>query len=115
MKISRTELEKMIRQLRAVLAVLEAQLEPSEIPPEILAEMKSKMERRICLAWDHEIPEGERVSRGLCETDYATTMARIRRGTESENELMQKGQLAPRATKRPQKRRETLRSKKRKS
>jgi hypothetical protein len=55
------------------------------------------MENRICLGWDHEIPIGENTLRGLCDTCYSTLMARIRRGQETESELMIVGKLGPKA------------------
>lgn len=87
----------MVRQLEGILAVLKAEIEPVEVPPEIAKEVHRKMEARICLAWDHEIPHDHVVWRGLCETDYNTTMARVRRGEENEIELMMQGKLGPRS------------------
>jgi hypothetical protein len=98
MAISRTELEKIARQLRSALEVIEAELAPIEIPPEIQAEVERKMAARICLAWDHQIPEGETVYRGCCETDYQTLMARMRRGQETESALMMAGKLGPKGS-----------------
>lgn len=95
MALTQTELESIVRQLRATLELLEAHLETPEIPKEIQAEVQRKMEQRICLAWDHVIPEGETVLRGLCETDYNTLMARVRRGQETESGLMIQGKLGP--------------------
>lgn len=97
MTIKKTELEKIARQLRAALEIIEAELTPVEISPEIQTEVERKIANRICLAWDHVIPEGETIYRGLCESDYSTTMARIRRGEDSETDLMLQGQLGPRA------------------
>lgn len=93
MNIKRTELEKLIRQLRSVVTALEAHLEPIEVPPEIQEEVDRKAQARICLAWDHVVPEGERMIRGRCVTDYATIMARIRRGEVDETEAVLTGQL----------------------
>ncbi len=96
MTISRTELEKIVRQLEGILATLKAEIDPVDVPPEIAAEVKRKMDEGICLAWDHPIGDEPSI-RGLCETDYHTTMARIRRGEENEVELMQQGKLGPRS------------------
>lgn len=95
MTINRTELEKLLRHLRAAVNILEAELEPIVIPPEVIEEVRRKADSRICLAWDHPIPEGETPRRGLCHTDYNTTFARINRGEESERDLMLKGKLGP--------------------
>ncbi len=95
MSINRTELEKLLRHLRAAVGILEGELEPIVVPPEIAEEVKRKIEAKICLAWDHPIPENETGRRGLCHTDYNTTMARIHRGEESERELMMQGKLGP--------------------
>lgn len=95
MALSQTELEMIARQLRAALEIIEAELAPPEIPKEIQEEVQRKMDARICLAWDHKIPEGEQVMRGLCETDYHTLMARVRRGQETESGLMMQGKLGP--------------------
>ncbi len=95
MDIKRKELETIRRQLRAAIEIIDAHLEPLVIPEDVQKEVDRKLAARICLAWDHDIPEGEQVMRGLCETDYHTTMARVRRGTDSERDLMLKGQLGP--------------------
>lgn len=97
MPLKQTDLETIARQLRAALKLIEAELAPPPIPPEIEAEMLRKMENRICLAWDHPITEGDDVRRGLCETCYSTLTARIRRGQESEIDLMVQGKLGPKA------------------
>lgn len=98
MGITRKELEKIAKQLRAALAVIERELKPIEVPPDVQKMVEAKRIARICLAWNHEVPEGETLRRGLCETDYGTTMARIRRGEESEADLMARGLLGPKAT-----------------
>jgi hypothetical protein len=95
MAIKKTELEKIVRHLRNILEVLEAEIAPIEIPPDVQAEVQRKIEARTCLAWDHQIPDGQKVRRGLCETDYSTTMARIRRGETTEEEMMRSGELGP--------------------
>ncbi len=95
MSIKRTDLEKLAAQLRAALAIIEAELEEIVVPPEIAAEVKRKMDARICLAWDHPIPEGEESYRGRCKTDYSLAMQRIARGQESERDLMMRGELGP--------------------
>ncbi len=110
MAIQKTELEKLVRALRTALTILEAELEPVEIPPEIQQEVARKMAARICLAWDHAIPVDDEDHRGLCSTDYATTMARIRRGEESEVELMKQGKLARKASQVDQLRKMSARS-----
>jgi hypothetical protein len=97
MAIKKTELEKIARQLRAALEIIEAELTPVEVPAAVQAEVERKIANRICLAWDHPIPEGDTVYRGLCESDYSTTMARIRRGEDSEPELMKRGELGPKS------------------
>jgi hypothetical protein len=99
MTINKRELEKVARLLKAALAIIEAELEPIVVPDEIQAEVDRKLQNRTCLAWDHAIPDGERVTRGLCMTDYSTTMARIRRGEESERELIVTGKLTAEAAK----------------
>lgn len=93
MNISKTELEKIARQLRALTNLVESHLEPVVVPVEVQEEVDRKLQARICLAWDHVIPEGERVLRGLCTTDYNTTLARIRRGEEDENSLVVAGKI----------------------
>jgi hypothetical protein len=95
MALKQTDLELIARQLRAALDLIEAELTPPDIPKEIVEEVQRKMEQRICLAWDHVIPEGDQVMRGLCETDYHTLMARVRRGQETETGLMIQGKLGP--------------------
>lgn len=92
--MKKTDLEKLARHLRAALNVIESELEPITVDPAVQSEVDRKIAARICLAWDHVIPDGERVIRGLCHTDYATTMSRIRRGEESERDLIQRGELA---------------------
>lgn len=93
MSLNKKELQQIARQLQAALDIIRAELAPIQVPDDITQEVRRKIEARICLAWDHEIPAGERVMRGLCETDYHTTMARIRRGDESERDLMMRGEL----------------------
>jgi hypothetical protein len=95
MALKQSDLELIARQLRAALDLIEAELTPPEIPKEIVEEVQRKMEQRICLAWDHAIPEGEAVLRGLCESDYSTLMQRIQRGKETEIGLMMQGKLGP--------------------
>jgi hypothetical protein len=95
MPLKPSEIEKLVRHLRAVLEVLEKEIAPVEIPSAVLAEMQVKIDRGECLAWEHQISDDDRGRRGLCETDYQTTMAKIRRGEESEIDLMRRGLLAP--------------------
>ncbi len=95
MALKQTDLEIIARQLRAALDLIEAELTPPDIPKEIMEQVQQKMEKRICLAWDHVIPEGEPVLRGLCESDYSTLMQRIQRGKETELGLMMQGKLGP--------------------
>lgn len=97
MTISRTEIEKLIRHIEAVLAVLKKEIAPADIPQEVLDDMQKRMDAGICLAWHHKIQPGERVTRGLCEADYSTTMARIRRGEDDEIDLMMQGKLGAKA------------------
>lgn len=86
-------MEKLVTHLRAALNILEAQLDPPEVPQEVQEMVAYKIANRICLAWDHKIPEGERVTRGQCTVDYPTTMARVRRGDDDERELIKQGKL----------------------
>jgi hypothetical protein len=97
MPIKKTDLEKLARQLRLALEIIEAELAPVDVSPAVQAMMDDKLRKRICLAWDHVIPDGEPIYRGLCETDYNTTTARIRRGEELESDLMRRGELGPKA------------------
>ncbi len=47
MSIKRTDIEKIVKQLRAILATLEEELEPIEVPADIAAEVKRKMDARF--------------------------------------------------------------------
>lgn len=100
MPISHQDLEKIAQQLRGAinqcrdaLSIIEGELEPPEVPEDVQRMVDEKLAKRICLAWDHQIPEGDKVIRGNCETDYHTTMARVRRGSESETDLILRGLL----------------------
>lgn len=93
-EISTKELEKIANSLRLALAIVEEKLHPEiDVPLEVLQEVERKLAEGICLAWDHQIEAGSRVIRGLCQADYATTMARIRRGEENERQLILEGKL----------------------
>lgn len=94
MDINEKDVEKLIGMLRTALAMLEGKVHtPVEPSAEVQAEVNRKLEAGICLAWDHKIEDGQRVIRGQCQTDYNTTMARIRRGEENETDLIMQGKL----------------------
>lgn len=106
MTLNRRELEKIANALRAAinkgqaaLDLVERELVPVEVPAAVAKEVQRKLAARICLAWDHKIPDGDRVVRGQCETDYATTRSRIRRGEVTEQELIMRGEMTAEAKK----------------
>lgn len=92
-EMTNKELEKIAKALRAALSLVEAKLEPIDVPEEVAAEVERKLANRICLAGDHQIEEDGCVIRGQCRTDYNTTEVRINRGELDERELILTGKL----------------------
>lgn len=66
---------------------------PVEVSQSIREEVRSKLERRICLACGAKIPARVRIKRGQEESCYNTTRRRIRRGEVRERELIEQGRL----------------------
>jgi hypothetical protein len=98
---TRTEIELALKHARQLVAALEALLpEGIAVPDEIQKLVARHVASRICLSCLKQIKPDEREKRGNHVACYSTQRARIRAGTETEENLVLTGKLTASA-KRP--------------
>lgn len=91
---TRSEIETALKHARIVVANLEAMLPHSvEVPPDVAAMVAKRLSEGICLSCMLVIPVSEKARRGNHIACYATQRARIRAGTETEDNLVMTGKL----------------------
>jgi hypothetical protein len=91
---TRSEIESALKHARLVVANLEAMLPSAlEVPEEIRELVAKRQAEGICLSCLLVIPVNEKPRRGNHVACYATQRARIRAGTETEDNLVMTGKL----------------------